>query len=297
MGAAQGDPPAVARQRVRRALRKFRDATPLSQGDVAKKLGWSLSKMQRIEGGEVGVSATDLRALLDIYGVTDPIQIDSLTLDAQTSRRQRYETAPAQRQYLTQGHRDLMQFEKDAVAIRTYQPVGYPAVVQTPTIADAVISRWTHGEEARRVRHEARLERQARIFDPVHGPEYYLVLDEGVIKRRFVGLAASAEQLEEIINVAHRPNVHIRVVPFDRGADMVAVGSFIIVDLMGDDSAVVYRESFNSDEILYGASDVEVHRAAFDRLWALSLSESASTKAFVAEAAGLRSMLERHEGR
>jgi transcriptional regulator with XRE-family HTH domain len=294
MAAARGDPPAVARQRVRRALRRFRDATPLSQGDVAKKLGWSLSKVQRIEGGEVGVSVTDLRALLDIYGVTDQAQIDRLSRDAQTSRRQRYETAPAHREYLTQGHRELMQFEKQAVAIRTYQPVVYPAVIQTSAIAEAVISRWTEGEEARRVRHEARLERKAQIIDRPDGPEYYVVLDEAVIKRRFAGLAATAEQLELTTQIAQLPNVHIRMVPFDRGADMVAMGSFIIVDLVGDDeSAIIYRENFNKDEILDSRPDVVLHRAAFDRLWKASLTEEVTASALVAEAAALRSTLER----
>jgi hypothetical protein len=36
----------------------------MSQGDVAASLGWSLSKVQRIEGGEVTISGTDLRAML-----------------------------------------------------------------------------------------------------------------------------------------------------------------------------------------------------------------------------------------
>jgi transcriptional regulator with XRE-family HTH domain len=298
MAAAHGDPPAVARQRVRRALRKFREGTPLSQGDVAKKLGWSLSKMQRIEGGEVAVSPTDLRALLGLYEVTEPALIERLTGDARAARRQRYETAPAHREYLTQGHRELMQFEKEAMAIRTYQPVFYPALVQTPAIAEAVISRWTKSEDGRRVRHEARLERKSRIIDRSGGPEYYLVLDEAVIKRRFAGLAATAEQLEEITEVAKRPNVHIRMVPFDRGADMVAMGSFIIVDLIGDeDDAVVYRESFDKDEVLHGSQDVRVHREAFDLLWRIALNEAVTINAFVAEAAAVRSTLERDGGR
>jgi transcriptional regulator with XRE-family HTH domain len=298
MGAAQGDPPAVARQRVRRALRKFRDATPLSQGDVAKKLGWSLSKMQRIEAGEVGVSVTDLHALLEIYGINDPGAIDRLSLDARTSRRQRYEIAPAHREYLTQGHRELMQFEKEAVSIRAYQPVFYPAVLQTPTIAEGAIRRWTKGDEARRVRHEARLERKSQIIDRPDGPKYFVVLDEAVIKRRFADLAATAEQLEEIARVARRQNVHLRIVPFDRGADMVPMGSFIIVDLAGEgETAIVYRESFNKDEVLHGSSDVDFHRAAFDLLWDISLSEEVTSSVIIAEAAALRSRLKRDEGR
>ena len=297
MAAAHGDPPAVARQRVRRALRRFRERTPWSQGDVAGKLGWSLSKMQRIEGGEVGISPTDLVALLQVYGITDPGQVERLVQDARTSRRQRYVTAAADREYLTQGHRELMQFEKEAVSIRTYQPVFYPGVLQTPVIAEAVIARWTADERARRVRFQARVARKREVIDRPNGPEYFLVLDEAVVKRRFAGPEATAEQLEYIVEVARKPNVHIRIVPFDRGAEMVAPGSFIIVDLADDDeSSVVYRESYNTDEVLHDPAEARFHREVFDNLWRISLTEDASVRAFVAEAAQLRYSLE-HDGR
>src|SRR6266511_4790410 len=106
MAARQEEFPAVARQRVRRALRRARQATPMSQGAVASRLGWSLSKMQRIEGGEVGVSVTDLRALLDVYGVVEPERIERLAEDARISRRQRWVTAPEYREHLTPGLRE-----------------------------------------------------------------------------------------------------------------------------------------------------------------------------------------------
>ena len=64
MTAGFGEHPAVARRRVRLALRKARRSAGLNQGDVADRLGWSLSKAQRIEAGEVAVSITDLRALV-----------------------------------------------------------------------------------------------------------------------------------------------------------------------------------------------------------------------------------------
>jgi transcriptional regulator with XRE-family HTH domain len=295
MTAIEGEPPAVARQRVRRALRTARQATPMSQGAVAKRLGWSLSKMQRIEGGEVGVSATDLRALLDVYGVDDPDMIDQLTEDTRISRRQRYMTAPEYREHLTPGTRELMQFETEAVAIRAYQPVIYPGVLQTPAVADSILTWWnrTLSEEARRVRYEVRMMRSRLIADR-HGPEYLLILDESVLKRRIGGAKITAEQLESIADVAGRPNVHIRVVSFIQGAYIGALGPFQLLDLSDEDQseAVLYREIYDRDEIIHDSDEVRFHREAFEDLWRVSLNENATLRAIVAEAALLRSQLD-----
>jgi transcriptional regulator with XRE-family HTH domain len=296
MTAIEGEPPAVARQRVRRALRTARQATPMSQGAVARRLGWSLSKMQRIEGGEVGVSATDLRALLDVYGVDDPAMIDQLTEDTRISRRQRYVTAPEYREHLTAGTRELMQFEMEAVAIRAYQPVIYPGVLQTPAVAEAILNWWKKSlsDEARRVRYEVRMMRSQHIVERRDGPDYLLILDESVLKRRIGGVLTTAEQLEAIADVARRPKVHVRIVPFARGAYMGALGPFVILDLddTDDKDAMLYRETYNRDEIIYDSGEVSFHRDAFEDLWAVSLDEDATLRAIVAEAALLRSQLD-----
>src|SRR2546430_9024966 len=68
---ATDDTPAVARRRVRLALRRAREDKRLTQTQVAEAMEWSLSKVMRIESGEVSVSPTDLRALLPLLGVTD----------------------------------------------------------------------------------------------------------------------------------------------------------------------------------------------------------------------------------
>lgn len=268
----------------------------MSQGAVASRLGWSLSKMQRIEGGEVGVSVTDLRALLDVYGVDDPERIEQLAEDARISRRQRWVTAPEYREHLTEGLRDLMQFETEAVAIRAYQPVFYPGVLQTPAVAESILGWWNKSlsDEDRRVRYDVRMTRRQQIIERDDGPDYLLILDESVIKRRIGGPKTTAEQLEVIADVARRPNVHIRVVPFAKGAYIGALGPFQILDLTDedDDDAVLYRETYNRDEVIHDPNEVHFHRDAFENLWEVSLNEDATLRAIVAEAALLRSSLD-----
>ena len=295
MAAAHADPPAVARQRVRRALRKAREATPWSQAEVARQLGWSLSKMQRIEGGEVAISPIDLRAVLEVYGVTDTGLIERLMADARASRRQRYVLPQEHRDHLSAGLRELMQFEREASAIRAYQPVFYPGVLQTPAVAAAILSFWHAGlsEDERRVRFDVRMERRRQLLERSDGPEYHLLLDESVIKRRIENIKTTAEQLEVVAEVARLPHAHIRILPFSKSSYMPAVGSFQILDLAGDGAAdILYRESYLRDEVVHDAAEIRIHRALFEDLWKESLSEGATLRAIEAESAQLRSLLD-----
>jgi hypothetical protein len=135
------------------------------------------------------------------------------------------------------------------------------------------------------------------VIDRPNGPDYFLILDEAVIKRRFAGAKVTAEQLEDIIEVAQRPHIHIRIVPLARGADMAPVGSFIIVDLGEEsDDSVLYREYYDRDELLHDNDAVEFHRSVFERLWGISRDETATLRAFIAEAAQLRSSLDNEVG-
>jgi transcriptional regulator with XRE-family HTH domain len=293
MVAFQEDAPAVARQRVRRALRQARQATPLSQGDVAKKLGWSLSKMQRIEAGEVGVSLTDLRALLDVYGISDEAEVARLTVDARTSRRQRWWTAPEYRQHLTPALRQLIQFETGATAITAYQPNYFPGILQTPAVAQSILDSWSLSDEDRQVRFDVRMMRGKSLIERADGPDYRLVLDESVIKRRIGGSKITAEQLEFVAQAGQRPHIHIRVVPFAKAAYIGALAPFQILDLSHDvDDAVLYREPYKRDEIIHDVAEIAFHRDAFENLWKASLNEQATLRAMVAEAAQLRSSLD-----
>lgn len=52
-------------------LREARRRAGLTQRQVACEMDWSPSKMLRIESGLVGISTTDLQALLNYYRVPD----------------------------------------------------------------------------------------------------------------------------------------------------------------------------------------------------------------------------------
>src|SRR5262249_60807001 len=78
--------PVVQRRRLRTELRKARQDAGLTQEQVADAMDWSLSKIIRIEAGTVGISTTDLKALLDHYRLDDADLRSRLAPPARASR-------------------------------------------------------------------------------------------------------------------------------------------------------------------------------------------------------------------
>jgi len=104
-----------------------------------------------------------------------------------------------------------------------------------------------------------------------------------------------AEQLEALAEIAERPNVHVRVVPFSRGGLVGIVDPFQILSLNDTDEAegsVLYREKTYRDEWLADASEVRFCVEMFETLWAEALTEAGTLRAIAAEAAALRSSLD-----
>src|SRR5258707_15203632 len=63
--------PSMRRRRLGSELRKLRDQSGLSLTDAAKRLGWQVSRLSRIETRQAGIPTPDLRKLLDVYEVAD----------------------------------------------------------------------------------------------------------------------------------------------------------------------------------------------------------------------------------
>ena len=63
--------PSTRERRLARELRDLRSAGPMHGKDVAARLGWSASKVSRIENGRIGISLDDLDRLLELYAVPE----------------------------------------------------------------------------------------------------------------------------------------------------------------------------------------------------------------------------------
>jgi transcriptional regulator with XRE-family HTH domain len=272
------DSPAVARLRVRLALRTAREAKRLTQTQIAKAMEWSLSKVMRIEKGDVNVSPNDLKVLLDFLDIEDPRQVRQLLDDARLSRQERWTVDPADREHLTPAMLESLQFEAEATTTRHYNNFIVPGSLQTRAYSEAIFRSVAHPLPAETI--EARIAvRQGRQRDLLYrtNPSNYLVvLDESVMHRPIGGAEVMADQLDYLLRIIGETSVRLRILSYVAAAESSHFyGPFVLHDLE-EQGALLYRENGDADEVVHAVDVVNRHRAAFDEMWTRSLSNEDS---------------------
>jgi transcriptional regulator with XRE-family HTH domain len=295
--------PIVQRALLTAELRRLRAAAQLSQEDVARSLDWSLSKLIRIEGGTVGVSTTDLRAMLELYNVQDSVRVAEIIDLARNARQRGWWTSfknVSDREYI-----NYVGYEAGASEIRTANGLLVPALLQTEDYAWAITSEYI-GESSEIVKDvvEMRLERQERLAARKKAPRQYYVIDEAVIRRR-VGAPKNRDlmpsQLRHLLEMAHRPEVTIEVVAFDAGAHFGLKGPFSLLTFDGELGDVLYMESARRGDLTLADPAsmplITSYHEAFQKLREVSLGPDTSAQliARVAEEMSSGSLAE-HSG-
>lgn len=291
----QNESPAVARRRLRLAIRTIREAAGLTQGDVAAQLKWSLSKVNRLELGEVAVSNTDLQALLRLFGVTDPARVEELIRQGDIARSRRHWWHESRfRNEVTAGTIELLQYAGDARALYGFYPVLIPGLAQTPAYSAQILELWPGmPDETKKVRLEFRTRLREHVFDRSHPPRCTFVIDESVISREVGGPRVMIEQLESLLAACRDGKIELRVLPLAPFAVFSMEAHFILLDI-GDDDAVLYRESSANDELLADSPDKVIeYRDIMRQMLEKSLGLDASLRLIEARVANLRSALDR----
>jgi transcriptional regulator with XRE-family HTH domain len=276
-------PPSVRARQLAAELRRLRDAATLTGEETAGRLGWSPSKISRIETGQTAPSPADLRRLLDLYEVSGT-QRGRLELLGQSAGQRGWWDAYSDT--LGPEYTALIALEAEAESVRWYSPMLMPGLLQTEQYARDVISSGLliapPGEIERRV--QVKMNRQ-RVLARDKPLSLDVVLDEAAALRMVGGGEVMREQLTRLVTLTAQPNITVQVLPLSVGAHPATTGEFTILgfpDLIAPD--VVYLENMTSD--LYVERETEVYRygMAFDRLRALAVSAEKSAE-FLAGAA------------
>lgn len=158
-------------------------------------------------------------------------------------------------------------FEQKATSVRAYEPVLVPGLLQTRDYAAALLD----NEEFV----ERRLSRQALITRADHPVPLVAILDESILHRPIGGPSVLADQLRHLRLVSERPNITIRVLPFDAPAQPAYWGALVILRFpwLG---GLVYLEHTQGDHSLSSAHDVGLHEETFHRIESLALPVDAS---------------------
>jgi hypothetical protein len=234
---------------------------------VAGQLLISSSKVSRLETGQRGASARDIRDLCNLYDVA--AEQRQLLADLAAEGKQQGWWQPFDLPYST-----YVGLEADAVSIRDYALGIIPGLLQTADYARATVRAAEPHQPGEVVeqRVQARLARQERVLgaDP---PSFDAVMDECVLHRVVGSPIIMRAQLDRLLEASFLPNVTIRVVPFSAGALPAGNNKFIILRLARPSIPdIVYVESLTGELILERESDLEVYNNAYETLSRMAMS-------------------------
>jgi len=196
--------PSPGGRRLASELRRLREAAGVSGEVAARKLGWSASKVSRIENARTCVSPEDAGKLLGLYRVPDET-VRSLT-------------ALAVRAW---GERDLAENARFSVAeILAWAPSSVPLILRTPDYHAAVLGTLTQVTTLSPGMIRAEVDRNAIWQARLAGESPIVVravLDETALRRSFGGPAVMAAQAGYLAEMDGMENVDLRVLPLARG--------------------------------------------------------------------------------
>jgi len=280
--------PTVRRRRLRDELRRLRDQHGLTIEQVQDRSGGDIKapSISRWENGERSVRPTDLRVLLDIYGVHGDRREALLTLARQAKERGWWQSYAAA---IPPWFQVYVGLEAEAALIREYAAELVPGLLQTPAyyraFLEAAPAAGSEEEIARKI--EVRTARQDRLTgqDPA---EYWAVLNEAVIRRAAGGGQVMRAQLGHIAELAGLAHVNVQVLPFSAGAHPAMDGGFSIVGFPeAADPDVVYLENQAGSLYLEQAAEIDRYARMFSHLIAKALDPEESRRLIVQLAADL----------
>jgi transcriptional regulator with XRE-family HTH domain len=276
--------PTARRRRLAAALRQLREEHNLSCTDAGRAVGWSESKVSRIETGRVGIQQPDLERLLDLYEVSGETRVALLTLRRQATHRGWWHSYT---DALPTWFEAYVGLEDGAKSLFTYQNQLVHGLMQTEAYATALICAAQPAATADEVERQlaARATRQA-LLTAGNPLQVWAVLDEAVLRRPVGGPATMRGQLERLLEIAAFRNVTLQVLSFDVGAHASMGTSFELLQFPEPgDTAIVYIEDHTSSQYLEMPADLERYTLVFDHLRASALSPERSAQ-FISQVAG-----------
>jgi transcriptional regulator with XRE-family HTH domain len=303
-----GSPP-VRRRLLGNALRGYRESVGFNLEEAALILGCDRSKVSRIETGERGIRAEELRDLLTEYGVPADEQ-EALLAVAHRGRESGWWLE--YRDVLPPAAQDYVIMELAATEIVCYEANQVPDLLQTPDYMRAVAAadaRYTTGPQ-RTHAIEAKLNRQWIVLGG-RSPRLDVVITEGALRQTVGPPRVMREQLGRLAELADtgfahglpdapvaagdsadisagpaaaegvpggRSSVSLRVLPFAAGAHVAAgCGSMVLLRFaQTPEIGVVHVAALSGGISLEAREEVTRYLRTFAELRAAALPASRS---------------------
>lgn len=270
----------VLGRRLGAELAQLRIAAGLKQGDAAKVLTASTTKVAKMEGGWVSMRDPDIRVMCELYGVRDPGVIGGLLELARVDRERRRAKGWWDDYAMSGVYQEYVALENAATVIKAWEPGYLPGLLQTPEYVRAMrrtpMSVLTEESQPDEEFVESRLARQRRLREE---PLLTLqaVIYEAALRNIPGGEATAKVQLEALLQAAELPNVTLRVFPFSGGTHQGLNGPFSVMSF-GEPGAmdVVYMDSLFTRRWVEGGEDAAAYDVLFEKIAVHSLRERES---------------------
>ncbi len=225
--------PAQARE-LAEELRHYREILGVPAYELAHRLGWSASKLSRVENGLAPISEVDVVR----YGAHCGISAEGIEALLDLCR-----DPGAVGYWLSKWSSTLVFAENTAASSASYDPLVVPGMLQTEEYAAALIGPDKPGWV------QVRMERQRLL----NNRPFEFFIHEQALRLPVGGNRVMNEQLLKLVLVAEQPTVTIRVVPAALGAQSMFGGEFMLLRYANHPPMVYLEPGFFLDNEKYVA--------------------------------------------
>jgi transcriptional regulator with XRE-family HTH domain len=255
-------------------LKELRDKSGLSTREAAARVGFSTATINRIENAGRAVEPSEVSALLVAYGVTGNERVRIMDLAREAEQRGRWLDSGSEYQGVPKELTALMSFEAEATAITMMNLLVIPGMLQTQDYTRAMLACFDVSEREAEQHVIARAGRQVALTKP-HPPMFMAFIDEAALRRPMGGPQVMADQLQHIVRMTRRPNIDVRVLPFESGGHWGVINPFMVLEFTKA-NPIVYLEHIGSSALIDEPEDVAPYQAVKARLATAALGPAES---------------------
>ncbi|MGP3926287.1 helix-turn-helix domain-containing protein [Streptomyces sp. 8N616] len=213
-------------------LRELRGSCPggrLTGTQLAERLGWTQSKVSKLENGRQTATAEDLRAWAEATGQPE-------TYDELHARLNGFEShIRSWRRQLASGHRPVQDTWNALVAetsiIHGWENSMVSGMLQTADYARHVFIRYAELQKSARDTEDAvraRMKRQEWLYQP--GKKFHIIMWEAALRALICPPSVLAAQLDRLAGVVGMDTVRLGIVPFGAPLKIPPADGFWIFD-------------------------------------------------------------------
>jgi transcriptional regulator with XRE-family HTH domain len=249
----------------------------------AKEIGRDPSLLSRWETGDRTPSPTDVAQILGKLGVTGDVfdEIIALAYGADDTRWLATTLSEHKAQMAA-----LLDYETTASVITDVSPLLVPGMLQTNDYARAIMTDGgvPTGEISSRV--TIRMGRREQLR---HRETRFIALIGEAALRQLIGTRQTmARQCEFLLEMAHRPDIEVRVVPFDSGWHPALEGPTLVIESETQPS-VIFLELRDSGLFLHTEQELVTYRKAVDTVARMAMNAEDSLALIALAKAGWES--------